>query len=307
MGRWRFVFVLFLLLLITQSAFAQNDSEIERLHIDIWPEYDQPEVLVIYRITLSPVMSLPAEFSIRIPKTVGKPYNVAMKDIDGLYYPLNYTTINEGQWLRITFFTPSSDLQIEFYDPFNSCGEDQRCYNFNWPGDYSIESLTITVQQPLNSKDMQILPDMGTGQLRQDELRYFTTLVGALDKNEPYSVQISYEKSDDTLSASVQPVEPIAPINQETAGRTSFQEILLWIVGVFGLVMIIGVGFWVWSSGWKMKQAMPPAQPGINETVIEQGHDEYVMYCNQCGKRASKGDVYCRTCGEKLLPDRRSE
>ena len=122
------ILVLVILVLIPVGVLAQDTGEIERMHIDIWPEYDRPEVLVIYRITLSSVMTLPAEISIRIPKTVGKPYNVAMKDIDGLLYPINYQTDNDDQWLRITFFTPSPDLQIEFYDPYDSCGDNPVSY-----------------------------------------------------------------------------------------------------------------------------------------------------------------------------------
>ena len=297
------ILVLVILVLIPVGVLAQDTGEIERMHIDIWPEYDRPEVLVIYRITLSSVMTLPAEISIRIPKTVGKPYNVAMKDIDGLLYPINYQTDNDDQWLRITFFTPSPDLQIEFYDPYDSCGDNLRCYYFVWPGDYKVDSLTITVQQPLNSKDMDIIPDMGSGQLRPDELRYYTTLVGTLRKNESYSIDIRYKKTDDTLSASMQPVEPISPIDQDTAGRTSFQEMLPWVIGVLGMIMIIGVGLWVWSSDWKVRSNIKTAPPASVNKGTKQPNSEQVIYCNKCGKRASKGDVYCRTCGEKLFAE----
>ena len=297
------LFLSIILVLTTQVVNAQDDNVIERLHIDIWPEYDRSEVLVIYRISLASVMDLPAEFSIRIPKTVGKPNTVAMKDIDGLLYPLNYSIDNEGQWLRISFITPSSDLQIEFYDPYFSCGDHTRCYNFEWPGDYSISALTISVQQPLNSKNMQIVPNMGTGQLRPDKLRYYTLVASTVNTEEEFSVNLSYEKTDNTLSASMQPVEPVEPIDQDTAGRISFQEMLPWAFGIVGLIMIIGVGFWVWSSGWNLK---PKNRHIINNTesnYIDTRNIKEERYCNHCGKRAADGDIYCRTCGEKIVAD----
>ena len=303
MSRWLIIILLLTLILAPHVVNAQDSGEIERMHIDIWPEYDRPEVLVIYRISLSSVMSLPAELSIRIPKTVGKPFNVAMKDIDGLLYSLNYELINEDQWLRIKLISPSPDLQIEFYDPIYDCGENKHCYRYDWPGDYSIDSLTITVQQPLNSSNMQIEPNMGTGLLRPDELLYYTTLVGSLKKRETYSLQISYEKTDDTLSVSMQPVEPVEPLTQGTTGRTSVQEMLPLVAALAGLIMIISVGYWVWSSGWRFKPTtqQEPKQNSAREPVP--GGSEVIVYCHQCGKRANASDLYCRTCGSKLHPE----
>jgi hypothetical protein len=49
------------------TVLAQDDVSFSKLEIDLWPEYDRPEVLVIYRISLDPAASLPADLTLRIP------------------------------------------------------------------------------------------------------------------------------------------------------------------------------------------------------------------------------------------------
>lgn len=72
---------------------AQNEITLASLEIDLWPEYDRPDMLVIYRLTLDNSVKLPAQLTLRIPAAVGAPYNVAYEDAaDGMLYNLNYST-----------------------------------------------------------------------------------------------------------------------------------------------------------------------------------------------------------------------
>jgi hypothetical protein len=111
-------FFAFLLLLLTigfpGSVNAQNETELSKMVINIWPEYDRPGVLVFYRITLASQTNLPATVSIRIPRAAEKPFNVAMKDVDGRLDNLQFTTITDGDWVRVTFTTPVPEVQFEY-------------------------------------------------------------------------------------------------------------------------------------------------------------------------------------------------
>ena len=55
----------------TYDVGAQNDITFAGLEIDLWPEYDRPDMLVIYRITLDNSVKLPAQLTLRIPAAVG--------------------------------------------------------------------------------------------------------------------------------------------------------------------------------------------------------------------------------------------
>ena len=88
---------------LASPAKAQSVVEFDLLQVDIWPEYDRPEVLVIYRMSLADTVSLPAQISLHIPAAAGQPYNVANQDVDGMLYNLEYSLTPEGDWVRVTF------------------------------------------------------------------------------------------------------------------------------------------------------------------------------------------------------------
>ena len=61
---------LFLTSLLTGTALAQSPVPLEILNIALWPEYDQPEVLIIYRGQIAEDVPLPAQVSFDLPADV---------------------------------------------------------------------------------------------------------------------------------------------------------------------------------------------------------------------------------------------
>lgn len=59
--------------LLPWSAFAQGNLTLSSVEVDLWPEYDQPAVLVIYRVVLPASVVLPADLTLRIPAAAGEP------------------------------------------------------------------------------------------------------------------------------------------------------------------------------------------------------------------------------------------
>ena len=53
MRRWSFLLVMVLALLLPLTVEAQAGLEFEKVNVAIWPEYDRPDVLVIYHLSLS--------------------------------------------------------------------------------------------------------------------------------------------------------------------------------------------------------------------------------------------------------------
>jgi hypothetical protein len=305
MRRWLIVILLLLPFFISRPAQAQSSTVIDRLEVDLWPEYDRPDVLVIYRVTLSPQTALPARLSLRIPKEVTKPSNLAVKDVDGLLYNIDtYTLSQEGDWQAVNFTTPSLEVQLEYYDPTIKKDSTVRTYKYTWDGDYTVKYLAFQVKQPVDSSNMQILPQMGTGLVGSDGLTNFTIVAGEKMADSQYSLQISYNKRDDRLSYTPAPVGPIDPINQQTAGRTSMMDILPWMLGVLGMFLIAGGAFWYWQAG--RGPAMPerrrrePVKVAAARDRTEPAGPPKQIYCHQCGKPASGGDIFCRSCGSRL-------
>jgi len=286
------------------GALAQGTVTLASAEVDLWPEYDRPNMLVIYHMTLSAQISPPVELSVRIPARAGDPHAVAVRQADGALFSVVYDREVQGDWAVITFTATSPDVQLEYYDPNLVKQDAARHFEYQWPGDYAVGSLVISVQQPLGATDMRIAPGMGTGQTRSDGLVYYTAEVGALKTGEQFSVTIDYQKTSDELSASAVTVEPSAPITESTPGRTSIMQALPWALGGLGLILILGGAVWYWQSGRRTsyqdnkrrrRKATTAASPRENQP---EGGD--FIYCPQCGKRAGPNDRFCRACGARL-------
>jgi hypothetical protein len=289
-------------------AQAQGTITLASAEVDLWPEYDRPNMLVIYHMTLSAQISPPVELSVRIPARVGDPHAVAVRQADGALFSVVYDREVQGDWAVITFTATSPDVQLEYYDPNLVKQDTARHFEYQWPGDYAVDSLVISVQQPLGASDMRISPGMGSGQTRPDGLMYYTAEVGALQAGEQFSVTIDYQKTSDELSASTLTVEPSAPITDTTTGRMSIMQALPWALGGLGLVLILGGAIWYWQSGQRTsshdykrrrrKASTPTSTPVISD-ANEPANGEFI-YCHQCGKRAGPNDRFCRVCGARL-------
>ncbi len=295
----------------TSSVQAQQPVTLESVRVDVWPEYDRPSVLVIYNVTLSPSVSLPASLVLRIPTPAGEPHAVAMQDANNLY-DLQYTLAGAGEWIEVRMTTPVPQVRIEYYDPSLLKADTQRDFTFTWQAAYTVENLSVMVQQPVNASEMVFRPGIGEGRVNtNDGLTYYTLVTGEVPANTPLTLEMSYEKPDDTLTQpqQFQPVQPVQPVDSATPGRVTLLEgfsmtpLQLGMLGV-GLLLIVGGLAWYLVTARVGRQAQARAQGGGRKrhkpSQRETPETGEAVFCHQCGKRAGPGDAFCRTCGTKL-------
>ncbi len=303
MRKWFLPLFLIFSMLFPLGVNAQNPVTLNSLQVQIWPEYDKPSVLVIYSMTLSDSTTFPVEVSLRIPSAAGEPYAVADRQPDGQLYNINYTLQVDGDWVVINFTATSPEIRIEYYDPGITKDGNARHYQYVWPGDYAVTQFLIEVQQPAGATDMSISPSLGAGTSRPDNLVYYTQDIGAIPAGQNISITMDYNKSTDTLTAENVPVEPSAPIPQSTPQDLNLTTWLPWILGILGAGLIIGGIIWFWQSG-KQRPASRSrrrhSKSSTNEAGLAVNTTEDAVYCSQCGKRASPGDLFCRSCGTQI-------
>lgn len=302
--RWSLLMILLVSLLLAPVVVqAQNSPAFDTVQVAIWPEYDRPDVLVIYYVSLSASVELPAEVSFLIPEAAKTPHAVAMKDVDGTLVTLDYTTATEGEWVRIRFTTPTPDIQLEYYDPRLTREANTRSFTYQWPGNAPVNSMAVQVQQPLTATEMQFNRSLGSPTQHSDGLTYYQTNIGSVPQGTQFGFTLTYQKDDDLLTASQQEVQPAAPVDSQTQGRLIFTERLPFIIsGVLGLLLILGGLTWFWQSGRRKPTAPGRARHSANRRgeTQEVENNTSSVYCSQCGKRAAPGDLFCRVCGTKL-------
>ncbi|GAP07591.1 MAG TPA: zinc ribbon domain-containing protein [Anaerolinea thermolimosa] len=303
MRRWILcLLAVFISFSIPRPAFAQNDISIQNLEVEVWPEYDQPSVLVIYRITLSSQTQLPAELVFRIPRSAGDLAALAEQTENGLFNIPNYSKVGEdGDWVLFQFTTTTPQLQLEYYEPLMKNGS-ERAYTFRWPGDYAVDSMTVIVQQPRTATNMRLQPPTGTSGPGSDGLTYFNVPVGSVSVGNTFKLQIAYTKPDDTLTQpqAFEAVTPALPANR-TPPRSVLNTVIPWVLAGLGLVLI-GVGVFWYLRTERTPSRKTPRRPRREEAPSpgRSPQKESPIFCHQCGKRAQPGDVFCRTCGTKL-------
>ena len=297
--------VLFLMLISFKLTQAQAETVISSIMVDLWPEFDRPSMLVIYHMTLSPQVNLPAEISFPIPRSAGSPHAVAIKQPDNNLISVPYTLERRDDWRFVVFQATAPEIQLEYYDFSLIMDGVDRFYTYSWPGAYPVDAFILTIQQPRSASGMLFRPSMFAAKSGADGLTYYLMNVGALTIGQQFEVSLTYQKETDVLSYSDMPVAPVEPLNDTTVGFTNLSGKLPWVLGSLGLLLIFGGALWYWRTGLKKtgSRSIEYILQKIENTPTQSQSGEIEFaYCPACGKRASPGDRFCRTCGTVLHP-----
>lgn len=285
---------------------AQSQPELRALQISLWPEYDRPSMLVIYRMTLSPETALPANLVFRIPPGA-EPLVVAVGASPETVDEVSFTQNVTGDWKELAFTASFPAIQLEYYDPALRIEDQARHFEYRWPGDYAVEGLTIEVQQPLGATEMRITPDLGPGKQKASDQKilYYTSQVGSVGAGQDFEITVDYKKSTRALTVEQMEVEPSQPIGENTIGRVRLRDILIGAL-VVGALALLGIAL-VMGGGIRLKRAGPiEARPERRrrsreaQTTAAEAAPGGSVYCHQCGRRSIPGDRYCRSCGARL-------
>ena len=189
---------------------AQGEVRLSSLWVRLWPEYDQPGLLVIYVGELAEATTYPAIISLRMPARVAAPHVVAVQPSPEA--PIDETTFEvaeEGPWQIVTFQANGPRFQFEYYDTLGRDGN-IRQPSFTWPGDYAVDQLLVELQQPPHASELSIDPALSTAQVSADDgLTYHVGQFGPLEAGALLGVQIRYVRDEDTLTVDLLGALPV--------------------------------------------------------------------------------------------------
>ena len=176
-------------------ALAQDVTQLARLNVRLWPEYDNPEMLVIYDLTLPAGTRLPAALSLRIPASSGGPLAVASRQPDGNMVNLQYDPpVKQGDWLVINFDATTLESRLEYYDPLNK-SDGARQYEYVWPGDYAVTDFSVEAQQPVGASGVSFSPSLGSPVTGSDGMNYYISETLSLTEGQEYRLTMNYGRN----------------------------------------------------------------------------------------------------------------
>ncbi len=275
----------------------------DHLEIAMWPEFDRPETLVIYQVSLPSDLSLPAEIRIPVPSSFGSPSAVAFRDAGGNLALADYQQEDQGDWSVLRVEAESPFVWVEFYaDLWREA--DQRAFTLPWPGGVELDTVSYTVQLPAAGSEMQVSPG-GTFGPGEDGLGYYRGSLGSVPASAPAQISFSYANTSGLLTKDAEAPFQIIERPQDTFGGTPGLESLLpYVLGAFGLLLVVG-GVWLFYRGRKDRSTRSRTdrrrrKKRGGKKGSEKELDAGSVFCHVCGTKSSTSDRFCRQCGAQL-------
>lgn len=280
-------------------TFAQTPERISQLDIAVWPEFDDPRVLVQYDGTLAAQDGYPREVSFLIPATA-QLIATAYQDEQKQYLntdPATVTDAGSGQ-KRVTFKTPKPNFHLEYYDDAIQ-GAPDKTLAFAYTALLPADSVQVQIQQPLKSENFKTTPAAALISEGMHGFKYHIFNYPGIAANQDLKLAIAYTKSDP--NPSMQNVVPPATSNQtapqtnaaDTSTALSTQQIFI-LVGA-GVALALGLlALWMWYSRRQPRLAYAGGSGGSGKRA-----ERATGFCSQCGSGLHAGDNFCPKCGAK--------
>jgi hypothetical protein len=291
-------------------------APLSSLEIALWPEYDRPGVLVIFRGQLADAQSPPAPVSFTLPATVPALNAVAYMDEtrNTLVNITPYSFAAGAGGKLLTFSTPARRFQFEYYaDDLLTRQGSTRTLQFSFAADSDVAGWGFEVQQPVGAHNFTSAPPPTSTETRPDGLTYAVYRLGAAPAGQARSLQVIYTRDADELSVKSLGINIPAASDQpvvEVGGSSGLSNTMALILIAAGVVLVAGaVGYWVWSRrepagappgranlATRNAPAAPrPAPPGASQNPA--------VYCHRCGTRLRDDALFCHKCGTERRTD----
>ena len=301
------------LVALTGLVRAQDAPTLESMEISLWPEFDRPEVLVIYRGQLDADVALPTAIEIAIPARVGQPHAVAYVDESGQRLTQQYTTSVQGDSLIIAFQLVTRSFQLEYYDTLPVDASGKRTYTFSYTADDPTSALNLEVQEPPTAENFVLVPTADSTVQGNDGLVYYLVQAGAVAEGETREWTFSYLKDNSDLTAAglSQPSTsaPTATTPGATAGVGN-STVWIFLVAFVALVGVGVTGYWLGhrtQTSSQTVQSSPQRQKrrgsGGGAQAKQTPAAGKARFCHQCGADLRSDSMYCHQCGTLVRDD----
>jgi hypothetical protein len=286
--------LMFLTFGMTLPARAEDAIRITSMGIFVWPEYDQPGVLVQYQgeIAATADKSNPREISFFVPKGAGVGAACAIK-ADGNHTSETWKESDmEENLVKISFMVTEPRFHVEYY--YNPLvGSPDKKMTFVYTAALPADELHVDIQHPLKATNFVLTPEAPESHKDDEGFVYHTYTFKQVAAGQKLSTSIAYTKTDPNPSVSGQKKPAASTSAPSDSGINLNQAIVIGIaLGVVGIV-----GFFVWERNTRRARSVHVEAFEVNHRV---GVPSRGGYCTQCGNAMHVGDRFCARCGSPV-------
>jgi hypothetical protein len=297
MKQTKLILILIFILILPTNLLAQANepTDIQSLAIDLWPDFDQPSVLVLITGTVPANTPLPVTISIPLPANATVNAVARINAENAMIDDLN----PEIGASMLTFSTPDPRFRVEYYIPYTAANN-ERSFTFTWLADVAVEQFELSVQQPSGAASLNVLPSANsviTGQ--QDGLTYHVLPVTTVLAGQPYEATVSYTMAIPQLTTEL--AQPAASNTTAVSPPSSTpQSATNWplILGIVGGVFVVAALAWQFAG--TSRKPTRPQKPAPRKPVTTQPRPQpktNPRFCYECGQALHTNDKFCRECG----------
>lgn len=292
---WLALTVTLFALLALPVAAQTPVPRITEASLRLWPEYDDPGLLVIFSGTFAATTAF--------PQTVAFPIPANARNIQATYQDATGGLITQAWQIvdgKLTYNLPVPGFHIEYYVDRTPSGN-ERAITHVFEAPYAIQALTVTAQQPARATGFSLTPAPEQTLLGEDGLTYHTFNRANLAAGEKLEINLRYTKTDSGLSSPQLAIPSTTPSAPAAAPASSTPTNWLpWLLIGIGAVALLGaVVYWlVTQRRAEQPVATPPARQAVRraEGATTGGP---AAFCTQCGAALRPEDRFCAQCGTR--------
>lgn len=286
---------------------AQNDGlTIARASLRLWPEYDDPGLLVIFAGNFSDGTAFPRDVSFPLPAGARNIQTAYPDATGGLLIAASETNAEQVTYKQL----PTASFHLEYYLDRQPSGN-QREIRYLFQAPYPIAMLEVSVQQPARATDFSMTPASETSFVGDDGLTYFTFNRANLAAGDKIEIVFRYTKTDSGVSrpqlAVTNPALTPAASGQPAVAQPSDASIGAWLpwalIGIGAVSLLALLAYWLL---WQRRPAVAqtsvrpapvkaPARP--TSAAAADAPAGKAAFCTQCGHPFRPDDRFCAQCG----------
>lgn len=286
-------------LLSANVSFAQEKNiSISKLAISLWPEYDNDQVLVMYRGRVSGDVQLPTEIHFNIlPGTVDP--HVASVTLTGLHIHDPFEVKVDDKGTYVSFVLKEMNFHLEYYfNPFTP-GVHDKVFSYSYKTYYAVSNFSYEVQQPVGAIDFQTTPISFQEYKDERGITHSQVSAGSLAAGETKKVSVSYYKSSSESS--------LQKLEKSEKGTNIYT-----IISTGVLIFLVGLMVYsyfgksakkrskVQRAGAKRKTHTVHTNANEPSEKLVYRSDRRPKFCNNCGEKVEKDSYFCGNCGNRF-------
>ena len=284
----------------TPAAEPPADLRIARLQLSIWPEYDDPRVLLIMRGELASGVAYPTHVTLPIPKgaeLIGAGMISELGEL--LLHPHRVIPGDASDTLEITLPSPRFFAEL-YYDPFETSGDTKR-FSYTFTAPYPITQFDVDVQKPYAASEFVTEPPAMAQETEGRDTTYHRFTYRDVAAGQPTAFAVSYVKTDP------QPSVPKADGTPDgsPAARGPQDRMLIYfgiLAGVTAAYVLATLLLAVYrrrraATAPPEVQPLPLTTPSLPPPVAPAA---VANFCSQCGHALDADYAFCPGCGHAV-------